>query len=401
VPVFAYRAYTEAGRPTAGVVDADSQRAAWQVLRARGVYPTALDEARDAARASRRGGRVPALQLAAAMRQLAVLAGGSVPVADALAATAAGASHAELVAALHLARARVSEGESLADGLAASPHVFPALYRELVAAGELGGALPAVLARAAEHAERTAALRARLRAALAYPAMTAAATLAVLAFLLLWVVPQVSVMFAETKTPLPLTTRALLGLVAVLRGAWWLWLGLAATAVVGVRAWAVTDAGRLRLDTALLALPVVGRLAARLAVARVARTLATLLGSGVRVERALEMAAGAAGNARVAALTRDAAASVQHGGTLATALAAGGVVPPETLQLVATGEASGRLTETLEHAAAALESESEQTATALVSLLEPALVLLVGAAVLVVVLAVLVPVLTLNPMELG
>src|SRR5438094_539560 len=144
MPVFAYRALTGGGRARGGVIGAESARAAWQELRARGVYPTDLRE--QAAGAGWAGSRLGAEELAAATRQLATLVGAGVPVAEALAAVAEQSEHPTLVRGLTVAEARLREGEPLADALAASPRVFPPLFRDLVRAGEASGALATVLA---------------------------------------------------------------------------------------------------------------------------------------------------------------------------------------------------------------------------------------------------------------
>src|SRR5205814_2051732 len=233
MPVFAYRALTGGGRARGGVIGAESARAAWQELRARGVYPTDLRE--QAAGAGWAGRRLGAEELAAATRQLATLVGAGVPVAEALAAVAEQSEHPALVRGLTVAEARLREGEPLADALAASPRVFPPLFRDLVRAGEASGALATVLARLADHTEASAALRARLRAALTYPAVMAAATAAVLVFLLAWVVPQLTQLFAETGTRLPLATRALIAVTSVVGRTWWLLLLAGAGAAPGGR----------------------------------------------------------------------------------------------------------------------------------------------------------------------
>src|SRR5262245_29562334 len=176
--VFAYQALTANGATQRGVVDAENRRAAWQALRTRGVFPTDVHEQ---ARTPRSGGRrVPAAALAAATRQLATLVGAGVPVADALLAVAEQVEQAALAGALTVARARLREGAPLADALAESPRVFAPLYRDLVRAGEASGALAAVLERLADYTEARAALRARLRTALTYPAVMTVATAGVL-----------------------------------------------------------------------------------------------------------------------------------------------------------------------------------------------------------------------------
>src|SRR5206468_1811737 len=169
-----------------------------------------------------------------------------------LAAVAEQSEHPALVRGLTVAEARLREGEPLADALAASPRVFPPLFRDLVRAGEASGALATVLARLADHAEASAALRARLRAALTYPAVMSAATVAVLAFLLAWVVPQLTQLFAETGTRLPLATRLLIGATGCVRRTWWLILAAGAGAAWALARWAATPAGRARSGAALL-----------------------------------------------------------------------------------------------------------------------------------------------------
>ncbi len=394
MPVYAYRALTPTGRSCAGVVDADSQQAAWQALRARGVYPTTLGEDVEPAR----GRRVPAAELAAVTRQLALLVAAGVPVSEALEDAAEATEHPRLVRALTRVRAAVREGRPLADALAACPDEFPVLYRELVRASEAAGALATVLGRLAAYLERTAAIRARLRAALAYPAVMALAVTAVLVFLLTWVLPQMAQLFAETGAPLPLPTRALLLAGTVAAHTWAAWLLALAVAAVGLRSWLASHAGRTRFDGWVLGLPAIGRLVGAAALARAAHTLATLLAGGVRLEVALDLAAATAGNARVADALATAREAVRQGQPLAPALRASGVVPASVLRLVATGERSGGLTDALTHAAESLDAEVERDITAATALVEPALVLAMAAAVLILVLSVLVPLLRFDPL---
>jgi general secretion pathway protein F len=396
MPVFAYRALTATGEARAGVIDAETARTAWQDLRARGVFPTDL---RVDAAAPPRGGRRPgAAAVAAAVRQLATLVAAGVPVAEALAATAADAGHPALTRALVVARARLREGEPLADALGASPRVFGPLVRDLVRAGEASGALGPVLLRLAADAERSAALHARLRAALTYPAVMIAATSGVLVFLLAWVVPEVSRLFAETGQPLPLATRLLVAAAGVARATWWAWLLGAAGALWALRRWADTAGGRERIDALLLRLPLVGSFLRKVATTRVARTLATLLAGGVPLERALGIAGAVTGNRRLAAAVAEARDAVCAGAALAPALAATAAFPPLLVQLAATGERGGSLAETLERAAVAHDAEVETAVATVTGLVEPLLVLAMGAVVLALVWAILLPLFQLDPL---
>jgi type II secretory pathway component PulF len=393
MPVFAYRAFDAGGRTRAGVVGAESVRAARQALRARGEFPT---EVREETGAARGHGRPAAAELAAVLRQLATLVGAGVPLADALGDAAAQAGHPALVGALTAAHARVCEGLPLADALAATPRVFPALYTDLVRAGEASGALAAVLARLADHGEAAAAVRAELRAALTYPVVMIAATAAVLAVMLVWVVPQVTRLFADSGARLPLATRLLVGLTGVVRQEWWVApLGVLAAAL-GARRTLATAAGRMRLDAFLLRVPVVGELARRAAQARVARTLATLLTGGVPLEAALAIAAPAAGNRVIGASIERVREAVRQGQALAPAMAATGDFPPLVVRLAAVGERSGGLADALERAADAQERDVAAAIATATALLEPTLILVMGGVVLALASAILLPLFDLN-----
>jgi general secretion pathway protein F len=394
MPLFAYRARTAAGRSARGLIDAESLRGAWQDLRARGIFP--IDLAATTAGATDE--RVAAADLAAATRELATLVGAGVPIADALDGAAAEAPVPALGRALTVVRARVREGTPLADALAACPRVFPPLYRELVRAGEASGALAPVLERLARDGAAAAARRERLRAALAYPSVMLTMTGLVLVFLLVWVVPEVARLFAETGTALPIATRALLAAAAIVRTTWWMWALVVGVGAVALRRWYATPVGRGTLDGLVLRVPVAGRLAGTVATGRVARTLATVLANGVPLDRALGLAAATAGNARVADAIGVVREDVRRGEALAPALGRHGLFPPTLCRLVATGERTGALADAFERAADAHEARAERMLTVATGLVEPVLVVLVGAAVLALVLAVLVPILTLDPL---
>jgi general secretion pathway protein F len=223
-----------------------------------------------------------------------------------------------------------------------------------------------------------------------------AATAAVLVFLLAWVVPQLTSLFAETGTRLPLATRILIGVTSVVGRTWWVVLlaGAAATAVLG--RWAATPAGRARLDAAWLGAPLVGPVVHKAAVARFARTLATLLAGGLPLDAALGIAGPATGNRRLADAVAGAREAVRQGEALAPALRATAMFPPLALRLIAAGERAGSLGPLLERAATAYERDVEASIGAVTALVEPLLVLVMGAVVLALVGAILLPLLDLN-----
>jgi general secretion pathway protein F len=330
------------------------------------------------------------------LRQLATLVGAGVPVADALADAAAQGGHPALVAALTTAHARVCEGVPLADALATTSGVFQPFYTDLVRAGEATGALAAVLGRLADHGERVAAVRAELRAALTYPVVMLAATGAVLTVMLVWVVPQVTQLFADSGARLPLPTRILVAVATAVRYGWWLALLGALAAGLAARRVLATPAGLARRDALLLRLPIVGPLVRRAAQARVARTLATLLAGGVPLEAALAIAAPAAGNRVVGASVSAVREAVRQGEPLAPALAATGAFPPLLVRLAAVGERSGGLGDALARAADAEERAVAAALATATGLIEPGLILVMGGAVLALVAAVLLPLFELN-----
>jgi general secretion pathway protein F len=279
--------------------------------------------------------------------------------------------------------AGVVEGRRLADSMARAPKSFPPLYRAMVAAGESSGSLPTILDRLAALLERQAEIRGKLITALAYPTM-------------MFVVPQVVEQFDTVGQELPLLTRVVIALSDILVGYWWvlaLVLGL-----IGVGgAYAMRDpAIRLSFDTGLLRLPLLGRLLRDLHAARMARTLSTMVASRLPLLEGLTLTASTIHNRRLRVASDEIVEAIRSGGSLSAAMRRANVFPPLLTYLAASGEAAGRLDEMLERAADYLEREFDRfTATAL-SLLEPAIIVLMGGIVATIVLSILLPILQLN-----
>jgi general secretion pathway protein F len=293
-------------------------------------------------------------------------------------------------------RQQVREGRSLADALQAHPRVFSSIYVNMVRAGEESGTLEAVLARLAEYSESQARLLRTVQSALTYPIIMIVVSLAILVFLLTYVVPQVTRIFTETGRPLPLATRILLGCSSFFADYWWsMLLVLAIGALVGVR-FARTAKGRAWYDRTLLRLPWVGRLFQRLNVARFARTLSTLLASGVPILTALGIVTHLLTNSVLRRVVEEARVSVQEGESLAAPLRRSGLFPALLTQMVAVGERSGELESMLARAADAYDEEVSVALSRLTSLLEPLTILLMGGVILFIVLAILLPIFDLN-----
>ncbi|WP_375420924.1 type II secretion system inner membrane protein GspF [uncultured Sphingomonas sp.] len=290
----------------------------------------------------------------------------------------------------------VVEGRRLADSMAREPKSFPPLYRAMVAAGESSGTLPTILDRLAALLERQAEIRGKLITALAYPTILAVVALGVVAALMMFVVPQVVEQFDTVGQALPFLTRMVIALSDFLVGYWWVML--VTVVVAGFLGWrALKDpALRLAFDSWLLRIPLLGRLLRDLHAARMARTLGTMVASRLPLLEGLTLTAGTIHNRRLKLASDEIVENIRGGGSLSAAMRRAGVFPPLLTYLAASGEAAGRLDEMLERAADYLEREFDRfTATAL-SLLEPAIIVLMGGIVATIVLAILLPILQLN-----
>ena len=396
---FRFEASNTAGRIEQGLIEADSARSARTTLRARGLVPLAVDAVGTGlgARATPfRRRRFSESELALATRQLSTLLAARLPLATALAATIDGTEHTAVREVLSAVRSEVVAGHRLADAFAQFPLEFPEVYRATVAAGEESGDLAQVMERLADYIEERQALRGRILAAFVYPAVVTVVAAAIVVFLMAYVVPQVVEVFNQTRQALPWPTRALLATSEILRaGGLWIALGLV-LAAFGLQRWLSRPGPKAAWDALALRLPVVGRMLRSINTARFASTLAILTAAGVPLLRALEAARATLSNAVLARAVSDAIAAVREGSTLARALGAAKVFPPMLVHLAASGEATGELAAMLERAAKNLAREVERRALLLTTLLEPLLILAMGALVLGIVLAVLMPIMEIN-----
>ena len=401
MPLYAYRGLDAGGHAVGGVVDADSPRGARQKLRRTGVFPTDLnEERRDALRGlsilARRPERVPAAELAAITRQFSTLVAAGLPLVEALGALVEQAERPTLSRTLAQVRQEVTEGSSLADALAQHPRLFASLYINMVRAGEASGALHVVLERLADYTENQARLLRKVRNALTYPVLMLLISAVILFFLLSYVVPKVTRIFQETHQQLPLPTRLLLGVSDFVAQWWWLLLLILAGVGMGVMRWARTPAGRDRVDRWTLALPYFGRLTQKLAVARFARTLSTLLASGIGLLPALDIVKSIVDNTVLTRAIERARDAIREGQSIATPLRESGFFPPLVVHMVAVGERSGQLEAMLGKAADTYDDEVENAVGALTTILEPIIIVFMGGVVLFIVLAILLPIFELN-----
>ena len=395
---YEFRALDDRGREQKGVLQGDTARQVRQVLRDRGLSPLQVEAVSGSgARAGLLGGRgISSAERALIIRQLAGLLGAGLPLEESLATVADQAEKASARKILVALRSRVMEGHSLSAAMGDFPRAFPDLYQATIAAGEQSGRLDAVLLRLADYAEQREAFGRKTALALLYPVLLTIVALAVVTGLLAYVVPQITGVFEGFGAELPLLTRALLAISGFLsRYAWLLALAIALVVAAGWLALRV-PAIRFERDGMLLRLPVIGRLYRSAETARFVRTLSILVGSAVPLLDALTIASRVARNRVIQAAVEEAAGRVREGSSLNRALANTGRFPPLVVRLIAGGEKSGSLDEVLDRAADIEEREVETAMAVFMAVLEPALILVVGAIVLLIVLAILLPIFQLN-----
>ena len=402
MPVFEYEALNGAGKAVRGIVDAESVRTARTKLRSQGVYPTEIRE-ESAAAGGRAGGirlfsRVKTKELAQVFRQLSTLMEAGIPLVSSLSALIESSGNPLLHTILTQIRERVREGRSLAEALAVHPRVFSPLFVGLVRAGEASGTLALTLSRWADFSEHQVALGQRIRAALTYPAFMFLIGGGVLFFLLAFVVPTVTRIFADLGQALPWPTLILIAVSDFLSRFWWAGIAAALLAGYWLRKYLHSQSGGLFWDRLKLKLPVVRDLHRKLAVSRWARTLGTLLAGGVPLLQALEFSQEVAGNRLFSQALGQARERVREGEEMAFSLRASGLFPSVVLEMVSVGEKSGELPRMLEKVSLALENEAESDLRSLIALLEPVMILIMGVGVGFIALSILLPILEMSQM---
>jgi general secretion pathway protein F len=384
MPIFRYKGYGTGGKAKAGTIEADGIKDAISKVKALGLHPRSVKQGAKKQRwplvRGSNGARLPAIT-----RQLSVMLRSGVPLAEALRALSdenRGNWHDALVDI----REKVVAGSSLAramEGL--QDKKVPEFYTNMIAAGEESGTLEGVLERLADFLEKQEMIKEKIKTATYYPVFMASVGMVVLAFIFTFVVPKIVRIFEDTEAALPLATVILINISNLFVNYWWLILGAAVLIVLGARK-ARERYGRL-FDKWML------RLFGSLYLSRFARNLGFLLGGGLPVLHALELAGRASGNRHLEAVVRDSSLRVSEGSSISSALSG---LPPVLIQLIATGEKSGRLPEVLDQAADAYEGEFERKVQKALTLLEPTMILLMGLIVGFIVFAVLLPMFQLN-----
>jgi general secretion pathway protein F len=387
MPIFQYKGYKPDGTQAAGTIEAEGLKDAIEGIKSLGVFPK--DVAEHIHRERRWSfKRFDAAHLSSVTRQLSTLLSAGVPLIDAIRSLSeenTGSWRGLLVDV----RERVQGGASLSRALKAYPKVFPDFYVNMVAAGEQSGSLDRVLVRVADYLEKQASIRSKIQAAMIYPAFMTAVGFMVMAFLFTFVVPKIVKIFENTRSALPFVTVVLIAISNLFVHYWWAMLLLVAALFLGIR-W-LRKNKRHMIDALKLGLP--GNVLRSLYFGRFSRTLGFLLDGGMPMLRALELSARSVGNAVIEGKIFRAVERVAEGARLSASLEG---FPSVLLQLIATGEKSGTMSEVLTRAAEAYEEDFERRVQKSLSLLEPVMILLMGVIVGFIVLAVLLPMFQLN-----
>lgn len=393
MPIFSYTAKTENGRTVTGSLEVASERVVLEALHRQGLVVLGVKGIK---MSRRRSGGVGLEDVAVFARQMATLVDAGIPIVGGLDAVAEQLENRTLKETVMKVRDAVEGGTNFTAAIAKQSAVFSPLFVSMVKAGEASGHLSEVLARLATYMEKSASLQRKVRSACVYPAIVISMALGVTSLLMLKVIPAFKGIFSTLGADLPLPTRILIGISDFGQRAF---LPLIALGVLGVflfRKALKTPKGRYRFDRFLLKLGIAGPIVRKVAIAKFARTLATLVSSGVQILSALEIVADSAGNRVVSEAILRVKTSIKEGENIAGPLAASGVFPPMVVRMIAVGEQTGRLDDMLTKVADFYEEQVDAAVSGLTSALEPVIIAVLGVVVGSIVLAIFLPIFKLT-----
>ncbi|MDP9387823.1 MAG: type II secretion system F family protein, partial [Actinomycetota bacterium] len=381
---YTYKVRDKAGKVQRGELEADSTMLVANKLRQMGYVPIAIDK--KAASVGKKElhifkPKVKLKDLAVFSRQFAVMINSGLSLLRALYILQEQTENKVLAGVLTEVRQDVEKGSSLSQALARHPKTFNKLYVAMVRAGETGGVLDSVLVQLADTIEKQVELRQKIKSAMTYPVAVLCLVLLIVTAMLLFIVPTFKGLYADLGGTLPLPTRVLLAISAILKK--WFLLVIAAEMgfVWAFKRWITTEKGRAAWDAFKLKVPVFGKLVHKTALVRFSRTLASLMRAGVPILESLDITSDTVGNVVMRRAVTDTQAAVKTGESMATPLSKHAIFPPMVVQMIAVGEETGAVDEMLDKIGEFYEQEVEATVDALTSLLEPLLIVVMGGAV--------------------
>ena len=403
--VFEYRALNAKGKNVKGIIDANSEPHARTKLRSQGKYPVSITLSTNKEGNTTSGGhglslfrRIKPGEISNITRQLATLMGAGIPLVQSLESLIEQTRNPALKRVIAQIKGSVNEGNTLTSALGEHPGLFSSIFINMVRAGEASGSLDIVLERLAEFTEKQEALKAKFQAALVYPVFMAFIGTAILFILITYIVPNITQVFDEMDKALPLPTLFLISLSDFLKSFWWILPILFAISLSAVRFFIRQDFGRSVWDLIKLRTPVTGTVMQKIILARIASTLGSLLDNGVGLMASMQIIQTLVNNVHVANVIDEAMKQIEKGQSMTVALSDSPWFPPMFVQMVAVGEQSGNLESMLKKVSRAYERDVETAIMAMTSLLEPAMIILMGLAVGFVVLSILLPIFEMNQM---
>jgi general secretion pathway protein F len=401
MPVYEYKALNKKGKNITGLIDADNIKTAKTNLRQSRIFPISMNEVtaraeKNKPRFSVLGSKIRVVEIAMMTRQLSTLIAAGFPLTTALNTLVPQTKKESFKRVLSKIKDSIEEGSSFADALAQYPGIFSMVYINMVRAGEASGTLEIVLERLADISEKQSKLNHKLKAAMAYPVLMTLVGTGVLFFLLTVIVPNITSIFEEMNQALPLTTQILINTSAFLKQGWWMIIGVIGLLVV---AWQMikTRPGVQRIiDQFILKLPLVGELVQKISVARLTRTLGSLLENGVALLDALDIVRNVTGNKVIEQAIVDARKEVERGRELGDVLGQNPHFPYLAVQMIKVGEQSGNLESMLKKTARVYDDEIETNLMGMTALIEPVIILVMAVVVGFIVLSICLPIFEMN-----
>jgi type IV pilus assembly protein PilC len=378
MPMFEYTARSQTGQIQKGQMDVSSKDDVTAYLRKNRLIMVSVREQPKQIKLSLGGSRIKTRDIVIFTRQFATMINAGLPLVQSLNILAAQTENKALAEVTRSVVYDVESGNTLADAFSKHPKAFSALYVNMVAAGEAGGILDTILLRLATFLEKNDALVRKVKGAMIYPGVIISVAMVAIVILLIFVIPTFQGMFASANMELPLPTRIVIGMSNFLTHFWWAILAVIGGAVFAIRSYYASPAGRLQIDAMLLKAPVLGDVIRKSAVSRFTRTLGTLVSSGVSILEGLEITAKTAGNQVVHNAVMESRQSIAGGETIAAPLEKSKVFPPMVISMIAVGEQTGGLDEMLSKIADFYDEEVDVAVSALLSLMEPAMIVILG-----------------------
>lgn len=432
MPVFEYKALDSAAKSTTGVIDAETPRDAREKLRARKIYVTEIDQVGGAAqkaaeaqkrsdekesnrKAARRGKRKSEAEIKVTKkpffsfgqgkrtaevgqftRQLATLLKAGIPLVQSLTALVDQTQNRAMQTVVRDIREQITTGTDFNDALASHPLYFSDLYRSMVRAGEASGELDIVLGRVADFMQKQTRLRGKITAAMTYPAIMFLMSVAVVIFLLLFVVPNIVMILEEQKMELPIPTLIVTTASTIISTYWYIVLALVIVGGLVFKSWKDTPAGRHSWDRFLLKAPVVGDVFTKTAVSRFATTLSVLLRSGLPALEGLRIVKDVVDNAALSKVIGQVHDSIIEGTDISTPIKKSGVFPPVVGYMIAVGEQTGELEDLLERISAAYDEEVDLSVQKMTAMIEPIMIVFMAVVVGTIVASVMLPLMQIS-----